>query len=149
MSRADREKSLYLIRLNQIKEELKQAYPDEFKQLNKANGKENESHSERDGFNYQMHGATALNVIQEKMQEEQASQDEDEEDKTLSQTFTITPEKDQVKKVHAPATSAEEIDRVTAEIFKKFEKSPDQNQKSIFSHDFLSNNSEEVKQHMI
>jgi len=31
MSRADREKSLYIIKLNQIREELKKGYPEEFK----------------------------------------------------------------------------------------------------------------------
>lgn len=33
MSRADREKSLYIIRLNQIRNELKLQYPEEFKEL--------------------------------------------------------------------------------------------------------------------
>ena len=33
MSRADREKSLYIIRLNQIREELRIAFPQEFDQI--------------------------------------------------------------------------------------------------------------------
>ena len=35
MSRADREKSLYIIRLNQIREELRSAYPKEFHEIQK------------------------------------------------------------------------------------------------------------------
>ena len=34
MSRADKEKALYIIRLHQIKDELKQQYPKEFNLLN-------------------------------------------------------------------------------------------------------------------
>ena len=37
MSRADREKSLYIIRLNQIRNELKHQYPEEFKELQQRN----------------------------------------------------------------------------------------------------------------
>lgn len=37
MSRADREKSLYIIRLNQIRNELKMQYPEEFKELQYRN----------------------------------------------------------------------------------------------------------------
>lgn len=41
MSRADREKSLYIIRLNQIREELKQAFPTEFRSIQKQENPDN------------------------------------------------------------------------------------------------------------
>lgn len=53
MSRADREKSLYIIRLNQIREELKQAYPDEYRIMKKGE-------TPKEGFNHIMHGLQGL-----------------------------------------------------------------------------------------
>jgi hypothetical protein len=98
-----------------------------------------------------MHGATALSVIKEKLDDEQLSQDEDEDSKTLNLEYLIISDKSENKKVQDPMTSQENIDRVTSEILKKFEKSPDSsNKKSIFSHNFLeSNNTEEEKQHVL
>jgi len=66
MSRADREKSLYIIRLNQIREELRSAFPEEFKELKEAT-------QEETGFTEQMHGLTALDQINEKVKEEDQS----------------------------------------------------------------------------
>lgn len=75
MSRADREKSLYIIRLNQIKDELRQSFPDEFQEIEEAQ-KQNEN---RKGFLFSMHGLTALEQINEKMGEEFLSQEDDDE----------------------------------------------------------------------
>ena len=73
MSRADREKSLYIIRLNQIRDELKQSFPAEFAdyEASAASKRSLEADADRPSeFAFGMHGLTALEQINEKMAEE-------------------------------------------------------------------------------
>jgi len=78
MSRADREKSLYIIRLNQIKEELRHNYPEEYKQLDEQL-KSKISSRESKNRDAMYHGMSALESINEKINEECLSQEEDDE----------------------------------------------------------------------
>lgn len=78
MSRADREKSLYIIRLNQIKEELRMSYPDEYSKLDdQLKSKLNQGLSKSSDCS--LHGMSALESINEKICEEQLSQEEDDD----------------------------------------------------------------------
>jgi hypothetical protein len=142
MSRADREKSLYIIRLNQIREDLRKAYPDEFKMMKSGHGQKEESHI--------MHGIQAIEQISEKIQLEYLSQEEDEEESKTQETseseithFSMVTQK--------KGSDQEDIDRITDEIMKKF--CPQghvprclvdiKGHKSIFNHDFLETGEEE------
>lgn len=72
MSRADREKSLYIIRLNQIKDELRQHYAQEFSNHSAKSSKTGK-------FSFNMHAESALEQIQEKVTEEYQSDEDDQE----------------------------------------------------------------------
>lgn len=83
MSRADREKVMYLARLNQIREELRRAYPEEalLKQIAELReGKHSGSSKDlADSLNGNIHGLNALAKIEESMTEERQDEHEDEE----------------------------------------------------------------------
>lgn len=89
MSRADREKSLYIIRLNQIKEELKKNFPFEVQEseahilsldIFQNEQKSLASEAAKNSYQQKMHGFTALESINEKIAEEMMSQEEDDGD---------------------------------------------------------------------
>lgn len=113
MSRADKEKALYIIRLHQIKDELRQKYPNEFNLINQQQ-KQQDLNKMRDqfeesltvnqtesvfatNFSHKMHGQKALQQIEEKINDELLSNDEDEDeaDNLQSSEYTLKSEHQQ------------------------------------------------------
>lgn len=83
MSRADREKSLYIIRLNQIKDELRKNFPDEYKESQDYLNSFTKSlalEALQNEYDLKIHAHFALESVHEKIEEEKLSQDEDEDD---------------------------------------------------------------------
>lgn len=73
MSRADREKVMYLARLNQIRDELRKAYPEEAMLRQIVSQKGEEGKEDIQEFDHRMHGYTALSRIDESITDECAS----------------------------------------------------------------------------
>lgn len=81
MSRADREKVMYLARLNQIREELRRAYPEEalLKQIAELREGKKNPKDLAGSLNGNIHGLNALAKIEESMTEERHDDHDDEE----------------------------------------------------------------------
>jgi len=89
LSRADREKTLYVARLNQIREELRRAYPEEYDQEQNRNstrsstaGEDSKGSFQNNGitsFNEKMHGMQALERIEERIYDEINSDNDDQQ----------------------------------------------------------------------
>ena len=86
MSRADREKSLYIIRLNQIREELRQSFPQEFEKIQIDSKSKEESQKEP----LNIHNSP-LDQISEKINEEYLSDENDYSDE--GDEYNLIPEK--------------------------------------------------------
>lgn len=131
MSRADREKSLYIIRLNQIRDELKQAFPTEFRSIQKHDSQPGEGlerpKQQSKQFSFQMHGFSALEQINEKINEEYLSQDNEDEDShdeyevVPSEEFESQEATRRENLKQANEKRAQDVQRVTQKILKTFQ----------------------------
>ena len=92
MSRADREKVMYLARLNQIREELRRAYPEEALLKQIAELREGKKHPKdlADSLNGNIHGLNALAKIEESMTEERQDEVNDDEEVEADVEFDVT-----------------------------------------------------------
>lgn len=94
MSRADREKVMYLARLNQIREELRRAYPEEALLKQIAELREGKKHPKdlTDSLNGNIHGLNALAKIEESMTEERQDEvhEDDEVEAEADAEFEVT-----------------------------------------------------------
>ena len=148
MSRADREKSLYIIRLNQIRDELRSAFPEEFAEMESLQ-------SDKKGINYGMHGLTALEQINEKLVEEYLSQEEEEDDedgKVDREPDFINASQKQELLARQTEKRTKDVQRVTEKLMQVFNTPPKrqrdmddiasclletaETEQSIFSRDF-------------